>query len=340
MNKILFLLILLFPLLMSSCKDDDPATPQQPNPNRQYYLYIDFWNPSGTDPRISFDEENSSTEIRIDFSQTFAGIATPPNFTKVIIDNVRIIDNNFVNYKIDNITAYEFREDIGDWKIDVEFTMNYEPVGDLNVVLVLDASASLDEDFLKIKEFASDFVTRIFEDNPTAQIGIVDFSDQINSLPLTNNINELNEYIDGIEQGQFTTLYEAMKQGIDMLKASQADGKAILTFTDGTDNNSDPQYTPDYLYNALVVDTGSILINSFTIGLEGNGGTDKVVLQKLAANGGAASFPESISQLESIFEKFSESISNVYNLTYLRNQQVIPEEDPAKLRFVFKASPK
>ena len=335
-NFLFFFLI----LLLASCgKDSDPNTPVT-NLNREYVLYIDFWNPTGTDPQISFDAENSSSEIRIDFDQTFEGVAVPPQFTQVIIDNVRIIDDNFVNYQIDEITAYEFREDINDWKIDVEFLMEYEPIGDLNVVLVLDASASLGDDFVKVKDFASKFVTKILTESPSANIGIVDFADEINTYPLSNNENLLIQYISNIQQGPFTSLYQAMNSGIDILKESNADGKAILTFTDGTDNNSDTLYTPDYLYNKLTDDPSNILINSFTIGLEGNGGVDRPVLENLAANGGVARFPQNISELELIFEKFSESISNVYNLTYIRNQQIIPETSPARLRFVFKASPK
>ncbi|MEZ5082238.1 MAG: VWA domain-containing protein [Bacteroidales bacterium] len=339
--KIQNLLIILLLFLVMGCGKDEKNPPDPaPNLNREYTLYIDFWNPAGNNPQISFDAASSSPEIRIDFAQTFGGVAVPPNFTKVIIDNVRIIDQNFVNYQIDGITAYEYREDIADWKIDVEFVMEYEPIGDLNVVLVLDASASLDQDFVKVQEFAADFVTRIFEDTPSAQIGIVDFSDVINTYPLSGNENALKEYIANIEMGPFTTLYEAMNVGIDILQNNPADGKAILTFTDGTDNNSGPMYTPEFLYNKLTDDSGSILINSFTIGLEGNGGVDKPVLENLAANGGIAQFPNSIDELEVIFEKFSESISNVYNLTYIRNQQVIPEASPARLKFVFKASPK
>ncbi|MEZ5148624.1 MAG: VWA domain-containing protein [Bacteroidales bacterium] len=339
--KIQHLFIAVLILLFAGCNKDDNTEPQKTTSKaRDFELYIDFWNPEGDNPQISFDAEKSSPEIRIDFSQTFAGVAEAPNLTKVLIDNVRIIDKNYINYTIDNITAYEFRNDINDWKVDVEFVMNYEPIGDLNVVLVLDASASLDDDFLKVKDFASNFVTRIFEENPSSKIGIVDFSDVIHSYPLSNNENGLIGYIAEIEQGPFTTLYEAMNQGIDMLQNSQADGKAILTFTDGTDNNSDPSFTPEFLYNKLTDDPGNILINSFTIGLEGNGGIDKPVLEDLAANGGVARFPANISELEQIFDKFSESISNVYNLTYIRNQKVIPDSIPAHLKFVIRASQK
>jgi len=336
--KILFLSLILLVISCGKDDDNDSSTPQ--TTNREYNLYIDFWNPNGTNPQISFDAENSSSEVRIDFSQTFAGVAVPPHFTNVIIDNVRIIDGQFVNYQIDGITAYEFREDINNWKIDVEFYMAYEPVGHLDVVMVLDASASLGDDFNKVKEFASGFVNKIFTESPSANIGIVDFSDEINSYGLSNNQEGINNYISNIQQGPFTTLYEAMNEGIVILQNNQAEGKAIVTFTDGTDNNSDPIYNPEYLTDKLVNDPNNILINSFTIGLEGNGGVDKPVLENLAANGGVAAFPRTIDELETVFDQFSTSISNVYNLVYVRNQQVIPQTEPVKLKFVIKASPK
>lgn len=339
--KIMKLVLLCLVISLVSCSTDNgdsPTTP--PSPLREYALYIDFWNPNGTNPQISFDAENSSPEVRVDFSQTFAGIAMPPHFTNVIIDNVRIIDGNFVNYQIDEITAYEFRSDINNWKIDVEFYMAYEPVGHLDVVMVLDASASLGADFEKVKEFSNGFVDKIFTVSPSVNVGIVDFSDVINSFGLENNQPGVTDYINNIQQGQFTTLYGAMNEGIDILQNSDAEGKAIVTFTDGTDNNSDPAHTPEFLSDKLRNDPNNILINSFTIGLEGNGGVDKPVLQGLAANGGVAAFPETIEQLETIFDQFSTSIANVYNLVYVRNQQVIPQDNPVKLKFVIKASPK
>lgn len=339
--KTLKYLLLALVVLFTACSKDDDNNNDTPQPvTREYNLYIDFWNPVGNNPQIQFDAQNSSKEVRIDFSQTFAGVAVPPNFTNVIIDNVRIIDANFVNYQINEITAYEFRQDINNWKVDVEFYMAYEPVGHMDVVLVLDASASLGGDFTKVKEFANGFVNKIFTDSPSANIGIVDFSDVINSYSLSNNREGINDYILNIEQGPFTTLYEAMNEGITMLQNNQSEGKAIVTFTDGTDNNSDPQYNPDYLTNKLENDPNNILINSFTIGLEGNGGVDKPVLEHLAANGGVAAFPRNINELETVFDQFSTSISNVYNLVYIRNQQVIPVTEKVKLKFVIKASPK
>jgi Mg-chelatase subunit ChlD len=307
---------------------------------QEFELHIDFWNPNGNSPQISFDEVNSSPEVKIDFSQTFGGVALPPNFTNVIIENVRIIDDNNINYHIDRIKAYEWRDDINDWKVDVEFVMNYDQVQDLAVMIVLDASASLGEDFSTVKAYANDFIGKVFDQNPSAKIGIVDFSDEINTFGLTSNQSALASYIESIEQGPFTALYQAMSTGIGTLITTQAESKVLLTFTDGTDNNSGPAFTPNAILNQLGSDPSGVGISSFTIGLEGNGGVDKPVLELVSANSGDAAFPTGIEELGAVFDRFSESISTVYNLTYLRNQQIIPASEPAKLLFVLESSPK
>jgi len=327
-----YLALLPLAFVLASCGGGDNADPQ----SRDFELYIDYWNTQGTNPQISFDAVNSSPEVKIDFTKTFAGVAVPPIYTNVIIDNVRIIDENDVNYKIGQITAYEWREDIDDWKIDVEFTMNYTQVQDLAVMMVLDESASLGNDFEKVKQYASTFITKVLEQVPNARIGIVDFADQIHSFPATNNKAALVNYIASLQQGPFTTLYEATNVGITMLEEIDAEAKTLLIFTDGTDNNSDPEFTPEYLLERLNNTSGIIPITSFAIGLQGNGGVDKPVLAELAANGGSAAFPKNIDELGKVFEKYSSSIANVYNLTYVRNQQVVPDTDKRKLRFVIK----
>jgi len=338
MKIIKYLPFLALLLSLSSCGGGgvDPKNPK----SKEFELYIDYWNPLGNNPQITFDAVNSSPEVKIDFSKTFAGVAVPPNFTNVIIDNVRIIDENDINYQIDGITAYEWREELDDWKEDVEFTMNYTQVQDLSVMMVLDESASLGEDFEKVKQYASSFVSNVLDEIPNAKIGIVDFADQIHSFPPTSNKAALQNYIASLTQGPFTSLYESVNLGIDMLENVEAEAKVLLIFTDGTDNNSDPEFTPAYLLDRLNNTTSAVKITSFAIGLEGKGGVDKPVLQSLASNGGSAAFPKNIDELGKVFLKFSSSIANVYNLTYVRNQQIVPDSDKRKLRFVIKGTAK
>lgn len=334
--KLLSLATLVLTIVSCGKNGVDPSSAT----NKEFELYIDYWNTDGVNPEITFDEVNTSPEIKIDFTKTFAGVAVPPNFANVIIDNVRIIDEEDVNYEINQITAYEWRDDIDDWKVDVEFTMQYTQVQDLTIIMVLDESASLGNDFEKIKEYASTFIANVLQEIPTARIGIVDFSDEIHRFPPTNNKAALQNYIASLTQGPFTSLYESVNMGIDMLEEEESEGKTLLIFTDGTDNNSDPIYTPDYLIDRLNNSPSDVSITSFAIGLEGNGGVDKQVLEDLAANGGSAAFPRSIDELGGVFQKFSSSIANVYNLTYVRNQQIVSELDKRKLRFVLTGTPK
>ena len=323
-----------------SCGKDGPTNPVYVDHSRNFELHVDYWNNDGISPNIVFDETNSSPEVKIDFKHTFGGVAIPPNLINVQIANVRILNDKNVNFEIEQIDAYEWRKDINDWKNDVEFIMDFDQVQDLEIVMVLDASASLGSDFNKVKAYARNFAQNVFEQIPNAKIGIVDFSDVQHVLVPTNKEQDIYDHIDNMQQGNFTMLYEAMNTGIDILQSSNADARAILTFTDGTDNISDPQFTPAFLLNKLSGGNNDELINSFTIGLEGNGGVDRAVLEGLAANGGVAEFPENMNQLQKVFDKFSSSISNVYNLTYIRNQQVVNVNDPLKLKFVIKAVPK
>ncbi|MEK6480317.1 vWA domain-containing protein [Catalinimonas sp. 4WD22] len=329
MKKYPNLLVMLVMLLLASCdKSDDPS-----DLSSDFQLYIDFWNPDGSHPEISFDEKNTSNAIRIDFDKNFGGSAVGNTFTEVVIDNFRIIDNSNYNYEITDIRAYEHRDELNDWKEDVEFRMEYETIEDLSVVLVLDRSESLGEDFENVKQYASNFVTQIFAETDQLQVGVVDFADDVNMLPLTSNASVVNDYITNLEQGRFTTLYEAVNMGVKSLSEVDAEAKAVIIFTDGTDNNSNPEYSPQFLSNKIKESEGNSKIISFTIGLEGKGGVDREVLNALTLNGGVATFPNSVNELERVFENFSSGIANVYNLTYTRNRQPIPKESPVKLRF-------
>ncbi|SOE19877.1 von Willebrand factor type A domain-containing protein [Spirosomataceae bacterium TFI 002] len=318
------LLTLVF--MVSSCKPDDAR------PKGEYFdIYLDFWNTTGKTPEVRFDELKTSREIKIDFSKTFEGRTEGSSFTKVEIDNFRIIDANSNNYNIENITAYELRE--GEWKKDVEFTMSFDQSEDISVVLVLDRSESLGADFGTIKSYANDFVDQIFSDRPVVKMGVVDFADDVKSYPLTSDKEALKNYVSNMKQGKFTTLYNAMDLGIDMLQDSDSQSKVLFVFTDGADNNSSPNVNVDYLLSRIKAQKNITGITSFAIGLDGNGGIDQTVLSKLSGNGGTASFPKTVAQAKDVFKKFSKVISNVYSLEYLRNQQVIPRAEPRKLKF-------
>lgn len=305
----------------------------EPGAGNSFQIYLDFWNTTGRNPEIRFDEIKTSKEIKIDFSQTFEGQTEGNQLTKVVIDNFKIVDNQNNNYNINGIKAYEYRNNA--WKEDVEFTMDFTQTQDVGVVvLVLDRSESLGGDFAKIKEYAMNFIDQTFATHPEVKMGIVDFSTDVHTYPITNNREGLKAYISGLTSDRFTALYQAMDEGVEMLLRYPAQSRILVTFTDGTDNMSDKNYyNMDNILNKIKNDKNSNKIRGFFIGLEGKGGLDTSLPPKLISSGWIVSIPTSATQVKEVFEKFGRLISNVYHLTYIRNQQVIPRNTPIKLRF-------
>jgi Ca-activated chloride channel homolog len=315
--------------MVFSCNNTDPAP--------GFELHLNYWNPTGTNPSVSFDKTNTSPEIKIDFTKRFESIIEGTTTAKVLIDNFRIIGSANQNYRIDAIDAYEYKEDLKDWKKDVEFKMTYGFVRDLSVVLVLDASASLGADFTNVKSYAKAFVDQTFLQTPNAKLGIVSFSTNVYQSPkFYTNKDEAKRYIDAMKQEDFTTLYDAMNAGLTMLNNQPSEAKAMVTFTDGTDNNSKTA-TAASLSNTLKAEAKT-KIASYMIGLTGKGGVDQTILKGLVANGGIAAFPVNVVELQTVFKKFSTSVSNVYNLTYIRTQQPILEANARKLKFIIAAT--
>ncbi len=324
-------IFLLFLFLVFGCKT-------AVDPNRSFEVHMSFWNPTGTNPQIKFDETATSKEVKIDFTKRFASLVEAPSYTRVVIDNFRIIDEANTNYSISSIDAYEYKDESKIWQKDVEFTMKHGFIRDLAVVIVLDCSASLGTDFLKVKEYAKAFVDQTFLQAPNTKMSIVAFSTTVTPSKFSSNKDEIKRIIDAMKQEEFTSLYDAMNTGINLMQSVEAEAKVMLTFTDGVDNNSRVA-TSEKLVTDLKNDNTKAKLASFTIGLQGKGELDQVVLKKLAANGGVAEFPKTVVELQRVFTRFSKSVSNVYNLTYTRNQQPISLVQAKKLKFVIKATP-
>lgn len=330
----LTMVLLAMVLSVVACKKDEA-----PLATKNFELYLNYWNPSGSDPQVEFDQAQTSPEIIIDFSKEFGSELVPPNLVTVNIDNMRILDENSLNYEIAEIEAYELKENT--WKQDVEFTMDFVPTQDLAVYLVLDASKSLGDDFDDVKQYAQSFVNQIFENVPNARIGVITFSDEVRIKELGTNRTDILNYIDSTPTGDYTALYSAMDLAITKLKAATAESKAILTFTDGEDNNSPLSLNPAYLRDQVMNDSTNAKIVTYNIGLKGANRTiDEEALEYLSLNGGKAEFPNSVQELGEAFKNFSQSISTVYTLQYTRNRQQVLEQSKRQLKFLIKAKRK
>ncbi len=320
-------------ILSVGCKDDNPDI--QIGDERKFNLYFNYYNPTGLSPQVVLNSEfQSSPEIVIDSTDIYAG-SIGNNQIEVEFNNVFLVSSDAtgqINYEMEEVVVERYIN--GTWIEDVEFDYEFGRAVDLDMVMVLDASESLGADFPQIKDYVRSLMNQIYTEIPTAQIGIVEFSEDVSNYPLTNNVNYLNAFLDDIDQGQYTAMFNGMKLGIDMLQGSPNRTKSMITFTDGIDNQSQPQYDADYILNRLVGANGDGQITSYMIGLGQS--LDKVTLDQLAVNGGVSRFPTDLGQLATVFDNFARTISAVHQLRFIPNQQMISEENQKSLRFVIK----
>lgn len=282
-------------------------------------------------PTIIIDTAKSSKRIQFG-SPTFIAIPATQR-VNLKFNNIRIKDN-LGTYKIESEIVTQ--ENVGGvWKGDSENFLFQKSSNSLDIALVLDESTSLGSDRDIVKQRAIDFIVKTAEVIPNVRFAIILFSTNIKNYPLQSAAlaKATVEQQYGITSDNATKLYEAMDKGIDRLVASNAEGKALVSFTDGKSNFfSQPKYeTPDYIIGRLKTVTS---ISSFTIGLDGKGDLQKDILKDLALNGGISKISPNISELEKVFNKIANSVTSIYTLTYDTNNARTSSNK--QLRFIFK----
>ncbi len=292
----------------------NPAESVESGDTDTFKLYGNYSNTAGDNPQYVFDSGESHPYI------TFSGapiveLDTGNHSVTITLDNVSILGGGN-EYIIDSLKVEEF---VGsEWIEFVEFDASSNVLTEIAVALVVDVSSSLGEQFSNVQAFSSNFATIIFENSDEAIVGCVSFATELNQLDLTNSQSEFNNFINALQPGEYTKMYDAMYAGIMMLQDSSldVDGYALVTFTDGFDNYSDKT-----LANVIAALDDSN-IKSYTMGLDGNGGIHESELEDLAVNG-QYKIVDSIEDLEEAFSDFARAVSNVYSLTYERNDQVV-----------------
>lgn len=336
----LFALAIVF-VMVAACKKDDPDGDVQTGDERRFELYFTYYNPTGDDPvAIPNSAFQSSPEVIID-SSAVVSTNIGQNQNEVTFNNVSLLTpatdgRTQVNYEIEDLFV-EFYQN-GEWYKDEEFEFGHSNVEDLDFVIVMDASKSLEGEFPQIQQFVKNFLAKLHTDISDVSVGIVDFATEVHWQQIQSNQAVTTAFIDGVELGQFTALYQAMDKGIDLFQGSTAKSKALLTFTDGIDNQTPPSINPETLLNRLTSPNND-RIASFMVGYS-DSYVDPVTLENLAVNGGIATFPQTLQDLDEAFKDFSKTISSTHSLIYRPNGQIISSANPRNLRYVIKAKAK
>lgn len=303
----------------------DPQTTQ--NSTDEFELIGWYMNtPDSTIFRIVSIRPDSSIRYTSVYAYKITGST---NEVAIVLDSVRLILGED-HYSVDSLIVEERRK-LDDWNKDTEFFISPpEKLTKIAVVLVLDVSESLGNKFDDIKDMAKDFISSVFENSRFAMVGVVAFATDISVREISDDPAIVNAFIDSTSSGRFTKLYDAMLVGTEMLNAIpswQVDELALVTFTDGINNYgvADSSMVKEALNN----------IKSYVVGFQGEENHINKKVLKYLADEGAFRVAYSMTDLQVIFDTFSNAITEIYQIYYQRNDQIVTWEDSLFIRFRF-----
>lgn len=240
---------------------------------------------------------------------------------------------------------WRYDESINEWQPDVETrqgSAGMEETKSMVVMLVLDCSTSLGEDFKFVQEAAKNFTKNLLNASKggNIKIGIVSFS-KINESkffdirPLTSSsYAEIERFINGLSMQNGTALYYAMDKSIDIVedycKTSIPQDQPLstammVTFTDGLDQTSRDAgrsiFTADDYYKELLKKNdrqiNGVPLRSLIRGVQGDDIISSAQLGKFKSVGeslGDFKLLGNISELSDDFENIALSLINEWRV--------------------------
>lgn len=286
---------------------------------RDLYLYADYSNIDSV-PYLKIDTVNTSKAIKwkTDFSYE---AEIKEDRVNLYIRNVRFV-NELGTYQVLYAEPQIYNSIKDEWRASGESQVFTPSSKSLALVLAIDLSNSTDVN--AVKTYAANFIDIVLANrtNEITEIGIIGFAQGISdTFLLSTDAEAAKNFIWGLAQPNAlgSYIYSSMLYGAQMLKNSNSEGKALITFTDGvTEDNSFS--SPETLIDTLKKPTANgTFISSFTIGFEGQSGINEEDLRRLALNGGLYELADSYSDLEKVFNKFATTVSAVYDIIYVTN---------------------
>ena len=189
-----------------------------------------------------------------------------------------------------------------------------DPKNGYELALILDASESMQSRgfdmnnpmlsrFDVVKMIVDDFISKRKNDN----IGLVVFgSYSFIASPLTYDDNILKKIVSQLQigmAGKYTALYEALAQGVNLLKMSKANSKVAILLTDGYSTVGKDNIPLDVAIEMAKKEG----IKVYPIGIGRYGEYNQKVLLKIAKETGGVAFGASnADELKSVYKKIDE----------------------------------
>ena len=181
------------------------------------------------------------------------------------------------------------------------------------IALILDASGSMNErgfdpsnlaasKFDVVKSVVKDFIKKRKNDN----LGLVVFGAySFVASPLTYDRNILSRIVSQLQvgmAGQYTALYEALAQGVNLLKMSKSKSKVAILLTDGYSTVGADKIPLDVALDMAKKEG----VKVYPIGIGAPNGYNRAVLMKIAKETGGVAFGASnATQLQEIYKKIN-----------------------------------
>ena len=193
------------------------------------------------------------------------------------------------------------------------------------IALILDASGSMKERgfdpqnpaasrFDVVKSIVKDFIRKRKNDN----LGLVVFGEySFVASPLTYDKNILSRIVSQLQigmAGQYTALYEALAQGVNLLKMSKSKSKVAILLTDGYSTKGVDKIPLDVAIDMAKKEGVKI----YPIGIGAPDGYNRAVLMKIAKETGGVAFGASNArQLQEVYKKINKlEKSEIKNETF------------------------
>ena len=181
------------------------------------------------------------------------------------------------------------------------------------IALILDSSGSMNErgfdpsnlaasKFDVVKSVVKDFIKKRKNDN----LGLVVFGAySFVASPLTYDRNILSRIVSQLQvgmAGQYTALYEALAQGVNLLKMSKSKSKVAILLTDGYSTAGADKIPLDVAIDMAKKEG----VKVYPIGIGAPNGYNRAVLMKIAKETGGVAFGASnATQLQEIYKKIN-----------------------------------
>lgn len=189
----------------------------------------------------------------------------------------------------------------------------------LSIVLAIDASQSVHQDFTLELESAREFAASVVR--PVDALSVYRFSEEVDEVvPFTADVRRITRGLRGIRLGSATALYDAVYLSSKALLSRQG-RKVIVVITDGGDTVSATDYH-EAMRAAQIADAivYSVIIVPIEASAGRNTGGEHALIQLSHETGGKYFYARSIAELNEDFRQISRELRTQYLLAYYPSQ--------------------